>query len=158
MHKWEYILLVLLFSSCTWLTPKEELKAAYVAAQLKAVDWESVDEFPLFKGCDETVARPLQQACFEGFIKEELAMVIQQMNAVDSLQFSGSFSVSFVVDIHGKIVLEPLLSPPFNNAVSKQFKQLVHQQFKHLPALAPALKRGIPVATRFKIPIEIHLD
>jgi hypothetical protein len=153
-----YILVFFLLSGCAWLTPKEELKAAYVAAQLKTIDWEVVDQFPLFNNCDETATKTQQKTCFEGLIKAELAQLIQEMNAIDSLSFSGNFTLSILVDTKGSISIEDPRSPPFELSIYEYFKSKLHGKFAALPPLAPALKQGIPVATRFQIPVEIHLD
>jgi len=153
-----YILFFLLLSGCAWLTPKEELKAAYVAAQLKTIDWEAVDQFPLFNNCDETATKTQQKICFEGLVKAELAQLIQEMNAVDSLSFSGNFTLSIRVDAKGSLTIEAPQSPPFELGVYEYFKSKLQEKFAGLPPLAPALKQGIPVATRFQIPVEIHLD
>ena len=92
-----YIGLICLFYNCAWLTPKEELKAQYVADQLKEIDWQSVDLYPLFESCEETLSKSLQKECFEAVIKAQILLVVQQMYDQDSLSFSGTFSMGFKV-------------------------------------------------------------
>ena len=158
MQKGFYIGLLFLLSACNWFAPKETLKASYVAAQLKTIDWEAVDQFPLFAPCDETAVKTAQRECFEKTVKAELYGLITKMNTIDSLSFSGSFNLSILVNSEGKITVENLENPPFSEAVYSYFKIQLEEQFKMLNTLSPAIKQGIPVATRYQIPVEIHLD
>jgi hypothetical protein len=153
-----YIGLICLFYNCAWLTPKEELKAQYVADQLKEIDWQSVDLYPLFESCEETLSKSLQKECFEAVIKAQILLVVQQMYDQDSLSFSGTFSMDFKVNATADIFIQKIEG--FNGSINEKqsFEKRVQKEIASLPFLSPAIKQGIPVATRFQIPIEIHLD
>ena len=158
MRKVFYIGFICLFYNCAWLTPKEELKAQYVADQLKEIDWQSVDLYPLFESCEETLSKSLQKECFEAVIKEQIVRVIQQMYDQDSLSFSGTFSIDFKVNATADIHIQKIEG--FKGSINEQksLEKRVQKGIASLPFLSPAVKQGIPVATRFQIPIEIHLD
>tara|TARA_B110000977_G_scaffold10522_1_gene13758 strand:- start:2057 stop:2533 length:477 start_codon:yes stop_codon:yes gene_type:complete len=158
MRKVLYLGLICLFYNCAWLTPKEELKAQYVADQLKEIDWQSVDLYPLFESCEETLSKSLQKECFEAVIKEKIVWVVQQMFDQDSLSFSGTFSIDFKVNASADIHIQKIDGFTGSMKEMQSFEKRIQKEIAFLPFLSPAVKQGIPVTTRFQIPIEIHLD
>ena len=42
----------------------EEKTQELVDQEIRAIDWEDVDQYPLFADCDELVSKPEQKKCF----------------------------------------------------------------------------------------------
>ncbi|MCW1953973.1 MAG: hypothetical protein KIH80_007365 [Flavobacteriia bacterium] len=158
MRKLLFLAVVLLLSACTWFTPKEVLRDQYVHAELQAIDWQSVDQFPLFNSCDETATKQSQQQCFERVLNEQLREIISRMSMEEKLEISGSFSLSIQVNDQGDILLLDLINGAFSEETTTYLMTEFSKEFSQIKQLSPALKQGMPVATQYQIPIEIHLD
>ncbi|MCI4641823.1 MAG: hypothetical protein MRY51_03105 [Flavobacteriaceae bacterium] len=158
MRKWPYIFLALLMGACDWFVPKETLRSQYVNRELQAMDWETVDQFPLFSNCDETASKQNQKQCFEQVLTQELGQLIEQLGRVDSLVISGSYTLSVVVDAQGQCLLSDKNNNRFETATEALFFAELSKAMQQLESISPALKQGIPVATQYLIPLEIHLD
>ncbi len=158
MRKLPYIGVALLIQACNWFTPKEVLRDQYVHAELQSIDWQSVDQFPLFNSCDETATKQSQQQCFERVLNEQLSEIISRMSMEEKLEISGSFSLSIQVNDQGDILLLDLINDVFSEEITAYLMTEISKEFSRIKQLRPALKQGMPVATQYQIPIEIHLD
>ncbi len=158
MRKLPYIGVALLIQACNWFTPKEVLRDQYVHAELQSIDWQSVDQFPLFNSCDETATKQSQQQCFERVLNEQLSEIISRMSMEEKLEISGSFSLSIQVNDQGDILLLDLINDVFSEEITAYLMTEFSKDFSRIKQLRPALKQGMPVATQYQIPIEIHLD
>ena len=158
MRKLLFLAVILLLSACTWFTPKEVLRDQYVHTELQSIDWQSVDQFPLFNSCDETATKQSQQQCFERVLNEQLSEIISRMSMEEKLEISGSFSLSIQVNDQGDILLLDLINDVFSEEITAYLMTEISKGFSQIKQLRPALKQGMPVATQYQIPIEIHLD
>ena len=112
--------------------------------ELENINYNEVDQFPLFQTCDETASRSAQKACFEkqlhSFFKPYL----------DTLEFSDAdvdtINLSLSVNIDGELKLDSLSSRP---SLIEDFKEIIKQS----PKIYPAQKRGIPTKISFQLPI-----
>ncbi len=136
---------------------KEEQTQKLVNDELLAIDWNDVDQYPLFDNCDETAPKQIQRECFEN------GMLRIAEQALDSLQFevqndlNDTVVIEFKVDEHGFITVEQIKdSPEILNEISN-FNIQIKSRLKDL-TVAPALKRGNPVSLRFKLPIVINTN
>lgn len=158
MRKLIFFSLFGLFMSCELFTSKEEQTKKRVNEELLAIDWNDVDQYPLFDDCDETVSKQIQRECFQTVILGYFS------RGLDSLQFqvdtdlNDTVYVHFVIDEHGFISVTEIEE---NQAVLneiKDFNSKISDQLNDLTTVSPALKRGIPVSLRFKLPIILNTD
>ncbi|MDC6367679.1 MULTISPECIES: hypothetical protein [Flavobacteriaceae] len=157
MRKFLFFSCFALFASCELFMSKEEQTQKLVNDELLAIDWNDVDQYPLFDNCDETAPKQIQRECFEN------GMLRIAEQALDSLQFevqndlNDTVVIEFKVDEHGFITVEQIKdSPEILNEISN-FNIQIKSRLKDL-TVAPALKRGNPVSLRFKLPIVINTN
>lgn len=136
---------------------KEDQTQKLVNDELLSIDWNDVDQYPLFDNCDETAPKQIQRECFENGMLQIAAQ------ALDSLQFevqndlNDTVVIEFKVDEDGFITVEQIKdSPEILNEIS-DFNTQIKSRLKDL-TVAPALKRGNPVSLRFKLPIVINTN
>jgi hypothetical protein len=87
-----------------------------------------------------------------------LSMSLQDFEFQSDQRLADTLYVDFMVDPQGKIFV---VSMDKNAAFSKanpEFERIVSRSLRSLPRLEPALKRGIPVSSRFRIPLVLHTD
>lgn len=157
MQKFLLISCLSLLASCELFMSKEDKTQKMVNEELLSIDWNDVDQYPLFEGCDETVTKQVQRDCFQN------SMMNHFSQALDSLQFqvnndiNDTMYVDFLIDEHGFIsVLNVEEKPDILNEI-EDFNTQITSRFKDL-TVAPALKRGIPVSLRFRLPIVVNTN
>ncbi len=150
-----YCLLVL-FASCELFVSKEKKTQELVNKEMLEIDWNDIDSYPLFENCDETLTKMVQRECFE---QEVLTHCAKNLKDVEFTLLSGADSiiqVDFLVDQEGRISILEIQKDPAIDTQMPNFDQLIEQSLQKMPSLAPALKRGIPVKAKFRIPILLN--
>lgn len=147
-----------LMVSCDWFSSREANTRKLVDKELSGIDWNDVDQYPLFTECDEVVAKTAQRECFENTLLKHLAMTLQDFEFVLNQDFEDTIYVDFLVDREGQL---SVLEIQENEAVREQipeFNGVISQSLNSLPKLEPALKRGIPVNAKFRIPLVLNTN
>lgn len=145
-----------LFTSCNWFSSKEEKIQKLVDEELKSIDWNDVDQYPLFPECDETASKMDQKNCFESSILLHFSMIMQDFEFVLEETIHDTIYVDFLTDQDGIITVLEVEKNAIILAQIPEFEAIVTQSLKTLPKVAPALKRGIPVSAKFRIPIVLN--
>ena len=129
-----------------------------VAREMERIDWNAVDHYPLFEECDELMTRPKQKKCFENTITMHLRDRIKTygFELKDSIQ--AVVYMDLLVDREGTIKLAEIER---NNRLLEQipeFNRLIQREINALPQVEPALKQGVPVNVKFRIPIVLNAN
>jgi len=144
-----------LLVSCDWLPSKEAKTQKIVENELRSIDWNDVDQYPLFDSCDETVSKQEQKACFESTLLQNFAMALQDVDFVLNKEIQTTLYVDFLVDANGEISVLEIDRDSLLEEQLPEFNGIITQSLNSLPNPAPALKRGIPVRTRFRLPLQL---
>lgn len=123
---------------------------------MQEIDWNQVDQYPLFDTCDETASKEKQRQCFEENILLHFSMTLQDYEFVLNKDVNDTLLVDFIMDKEG---LVSVLNIQKDNEIDQQmpeFDGIIIQSLKSLPKVEPALKRGIPVNAKFRIPIVLN--
>ena len=147
-----------LFISCGFFASKEEKTSELVNKELQEIDWTAVDNYPLFANCDETVSKVLQRQCFEQELLLHCGKTLQEYEFKFDSLVDPKILVDFVVDQNGKIGSIAIKKDPAIDTQMPEFEQIITKGLKSIPPMAPALKRGIPVKAKFRIPIVLKSD
>ncbi len=126
-----------------------------VEDELRGIDWNDVDQYPLFEGCDETAAKLEQRMCFENTLLQNLAMSLQEFHFMTESELETTIYLDFLVDNQGVITVVNIDKNPVLEAQLPQFSGIITKGLKSMPNPAPALKRGVPVKTRFRLPLQV---
>lgn len=147
-----------LMTSCGWLTSKEKKTQELVQKELQEIDFDEVDNYPLFENCDETLTKKGQRDCFEQQVLSNCSQILNQYEFILGPTVDENVYVDFLVDQDGKVAVLKIEKDSSIDEQMPEFNQLITQGLENLPALAPALKRGIPVKTKFRIPIILNTN
>lgn len=158
MRKLGILCFFCLLISCKWFETRETRTRKLVQAELKSIDWNDVDQYPLFSDCDESNSKEAQRNCFEQTLLLHFSSTLHDFEFVLDQDVDDVIYVDFLVDKDGAI---SVLDIEKNAAVQDQipeFNGVITQSLKSLPRLAPALKRGIPVNAKFRIPLVLNTN
>lgn len=152
-------LLVLVFfglCSCSFFESKEKRTQELINSQLRQIDWNSIDSYPLFLDCDETAPKELQRQCFEERITAHFQETLNEFEFIVASDDNHMVSVTFVIDAEGDIEILEIEKNAYVLKQMPEFDGIITQSLKTVPEIVPALKRGIPVSTKFRIPIQLN--
>jgi len=158
MRKLLILFCLSLLSSCDLFTSTEVKTQKLVEKELQAINWNDVDQYPLFDDCDETASKSSQKECFENTLLLHFSMTLQEFEFILDKDVEEAVYVDFLVDKVGKI---SVLNIDKNSIIQEQipeFDGIISRSLKSLPPVGPALKRGIPVNAKFRIPIVLNSD
>jgi hypothetical protein len=117
--------------------------------EFQSINLKEVDQFPLFKTCDETAQAFEQKKCFEkeihGWLKPHIDSLDYNTEKADTLQLYLS------INTNGTLMLDSLQS---RLDIQKQFDSII----KKAPKFYPAQKRGVPVKVAFQLPLIIEVN
>ena len=145
-----------LFTSCDWFTSKEERTQELVNEEMRNINFNEVDRYPLFDNCDEMLDKAGQLDCFQNTLLSQYTETLEDFEFKFVSDINTSIYVDFLVDYKGEIsVLEVQRNEDIENQIP-EFRSIITQSLKGLPHLSPALKRGVPVSSKFRIPIIVN--
>lgn len=121
------------------------------------VNFSSVDTYPSFKPCDTLIEKTKKADCFRTNIHQRIGGELQQHSfmikeAIDEIIF-----VDLIINAKGIVVLDSIQSPEMIKKTLPKLDSLIKSSIQKLPKIYPAIKRGIPVTTKYRLPIQIQL-
>lgn len=155
MQKLGLLCLLLAFVSCDWLDSPEEKTRKLVTEELSQIDWNTVDQYPLFLNCDETQSKEAQRDCFQQTMLSHFKEVLGDFQFNISQSIIDTIYVDFMVDQDGEISILDMNNNAAVHHDIPEFEGIVVRSLRSLPELQPALKRGVPVKSMYRIPIVI---
>ena len=144
-----------LLLSCDWLATTESKTQKLVEDELRSLDWNDVDQYPLFDGCDETASKAEQRICFENTLLQNLAMHMEDFNFRAEKDIQTTVFIDFLVEKTGEIRVVEMDNDAVLREQLPEFREVIIRSLRSLPKPAPALKRGVPVRSRFRLPLEL---
>ncbi|WP_273565563.1 hypothetical protein [Maribacter halichondriae] len=156
MRKFWSITFMLVFVACDFSASKDKQARELVNQEMRNIDWNDVDAYPLFENCDETLTKDGQRECFVNEVISHFSATLKEFEFILQENVASTVYVDFIVDREGKISVQKIEKDRFIDMQMPEFDGIITQSLKGLPPLAPALKRGIPVKTKFRIPIQLN--
>ena len=158
MKRVVFFLLMLLLSSCSFFDSKQKRTQELIDEELRLIDWNSVDSYPFFYTCDEAVTKEQQKICFEETLISHFQETLNDFEFTLTDKESETVDVIFVIDTLGRINVATIEKNALVLNQMPEFDGVITQSLKNLPKLAPALKRGIPVNTKYRIPVQLNTN
>lgn len=145
------ICFVFLFVSCEFI--EKQTKREPIPVVDTIVDFNSVDAFPLFPECNEIPSRKRQQICFQVNMSEYINAGLKKYPWNAWEQVNDTVMLKLMVDKEGKTSMMGVRISEETQKILPKFDSVLRESVKEVPQLKPAIKRDIPVATSFVLPI-----
>lgn len=149
---------LLLITSCNWLMPKEEKTRRLVQEELRSINWNDVDQYPLFKTCGESISKEEQRKCFEEELLNHFSSTLGDFEFILEEDVEDTIYIDFLVERDGSVTVLDIEDHMAVQDQIPEFNAIITQSLKSLPEIEPALKRGIPVNAKFRIPLELNTN
>ena len=157
-HKYLAILLSLFLVSCQFFETEKISSETFYKEELKAINWEDVDQYPAFSVCEEFTEKQDQKHCFETTLSRYVYQTIGSKNIITGQDINSTVLLAFNISNTGEI---SNLNIKMDTVIGKEIpllRQWLVQCIDSLPQVAPAYKRGIPVNTKFILPVVIKTE
>jgi hypothetical protein len=154
-RKYLAILLSLSLVSCQFFETEKISSETFYEEELKAINWEDVDQYPAFSACEEFTEKKEQKHCFETTLSQYVYQTIESKNIVTGQDINSTVLLAFNISNTGEI---SNLNIEMDTVIEKEIpflRQWLVECIDSLPQAAPAYKRGIPVNTKFTLPLVI---
>ncbi|CAM3536777.1 hypothetical protein [Zobellia roscoffensis] len=145
-----------LLTACNWSASREEKTQELVNKEMLSIDWEDVDQYPLFADCDETAAKQEQKQCFMATLLKHFSKTLEESDFVVQEAVKDTIFVDFLMEASGVISLQNIDKGTIPEDELAGFDEQIEKSLNNLPKIEPALKRGIPVRAKFRIPIVLQ--
>lgn len=121
------------------------------------VNFSSVDTSPSFKVCDAIIDKQRKSDCFRTTIHQKIGAELQQHEFSIKHSISEIVYVDLLINSKGKIILETIESSDDIKTQLPKLAAILKLSVDIIPDIYPAIKRGIPVTTKYRLPIKIEL-
>ena len=150
--------LILVVFSCDLTINKELSVNQLVSDELETFNWNDVDTYPRFQNCDTIINKELNFQCFVNTLTSKVQTNLSNTGVRVDKSIKDTVMISFRVSDKGKITLDQLFSENEVLNVNLLIDSIFKLSILDLPKLYPAIKRGQPVNTKFKLPILVSTN
>ena len=121
------------------------------------VNFSSVDTSPSFKVCDSIIDKQKKNNCFRTTIHQKIGAELQKHQFVIRDSISEIVYVDLLINSKGKIVIEAMASSEEIRIQLPELDSVLRISVDKIPNVYAAIKRGIPVTTKYRLPIKIQI-
>ena len=148
----------MLATSCQFFETDKISSDTFYEEEIKAIDWDQVDSYPAFSNCEQFSEKEEQKKCFETTLSQYVHEFVASKNLVTQSDLNSTIQMNFTISNLGEI---SNLSIVMDSSIQKKIprlKEWLTHSIDSLPKLLPAYKRGIPVETKFQLPVLIKSE
>lgn len=149
-----FLLLLLFCNSCDLVMGLDDSKIETLDT---IIDFSSVDFSPSFPVCDSIITKQEKSACFRNTMHTKISSELQKHSFIIKEAVSETVFVHLLISANGTVVLDEIQSSENIQIQLPTLDSLLKISVRNLPKITPASKRGIPVVTKYSLPIEIQL-
>ena len=121
------------------------------------VDFSSVDTFPSFKVCDSLIDKQKKSDCFRNTIHQKIGEELLQHQLIIKDSIDEIVYMDLIIDSSGVFMLDSIESSENIQKQLPELDSLLKSSVQKLPKIFAAIKMGIPVTTKYRLPIRIQL-
>jgi hypothetical protein len=149
-----FLLCIIFCTSCDKLSFS---KNTYLQSVDTIVDFTSVDFSPSFKNCDAIIDKEQMVTCFRNTIHQKIGEELQKQYLTVKDSIDEIIYVDVLINSKGEIIFEETATSENIKQQLPRLDSILKESVKNLPKINPAIKRGIPVSIKYRLPIRILL-
>ena len=120
------------------------------------VDYSVVDVSPSFKACDSIIDKSRKSLCFRNTIHQKISNELIQHHFTIRDSINEVIFVDLLINSKGIITLEKMNSSKKLKEELPLLAEVLQKSIEKLPMVKSAIKQGIPVTTKYRLPIKIQ--
>ena len=150
--------LSILFWGCTQWETKKVPTETYFAQQWELVDITEVDAYPAFPRCTAITERALQKDCFEAEITSVFQDKLSEQTYTVTQDINDPVWIDLIIDTKGKVCIDSLHINAMTRLEIPELPIVINEVLQDFSIAKPAIKKGNPVKTKFRLPIILSED
>lgn len=156
MKKSLFIVFLVTLQSCQYFDKKVPSEKELLAAELKAINWNEVDEYPTVATCDKLLDKAQRKQCFFEFMTQ----TIQQKLNADSIKIlhpkSDTIQVIVTVLTDATVQFKSRFAKDSLIFSEQKLDSILKIKLNDFPKINPAIKQGIAVKSKFILPVILN--
>lgn len=153
---WTYCLFLLVCTSCDFFNKPVVSEEIIVAQEKESINLNTVDVFPSFSNCD-SLDKEAQKACFFETLTNQIYEQLTYNNLLVTKTIQDTIQVALYIDTLGVVNVSNIDKNLSTAKYIPSLDSLIKVSTENLPKASPAYKRGIPVTTKFILPIILNV-
>ncbi|PVW14216.1 hypothetical protein [Marixanthomonas spongiae] len=151
-----YFIIAFTTVSCQFFETEKISSETFYDEELKTIDWNNVDQYPIFEPCSSFLDKASQKKCFENTLTTYLFEAVNNNRDKSLKELNDTVYVRFLVSEKGQLSVKNMDLDSLTKAELPNFEQNLRNKIDAIKLIAPAYKRGIPVKTHFTLPIVLQ--
>jgi len=143
---------VFLFNSCQLIKEPPVFEDLY-EQEIKGIDWNDVDELPLLEPCKIFKSKGLKQECFFNIMNDSIYNKLLRKSSFYLFTKIDTVKLLVTISADSKISFKTKFPSTASEFEKRKVDSIIQTKLVNFPPIYPATKRGIPVASRFEIPV-----
>lgn len=143
---------IFFFNSCQLIKDPPVFEDLY-EQEIKDIDWNQVDELPLLEPCKIFKSKGLKQECFFNIMDDSIYNKLLRKSSFYLYTKIDTVKLLVTVSADSKISFKTKFPSTASEFEKRKVDSIIQAKLVNFPPVYPATKRGIPVASRFEIPV-----
>lgn len=158
MRKTLLLIIFVAVSSCNNLETKKISSEEVLDQETKSLNWKEVDEYPAFEKCKSITNLTKARDCFEATVANSIYAYLAKQEPIVTQPIDDTLFLYLEISKTGRPVVDSIRVDTMIINELPELDSWVRQSVDSLPKIYPAIKRGIPVSSVFKMPILIKAE
>lgn len=155
MHKTTFGIFLLLLIGCKNFETKKVSSETILQQKLEHFNWNEVDAFPTFENCQHLMEQLEKKRCFENTFTKLIYEELSEKPIVLGDSVRAKVVLHLLISAKGDPKIDSIVLPPNLQKKIPGLEARLRASIDSLPKIHPATTRGIPVATKFTLPIHV---
>ena len=149
---------LLLLVSCEQFETRKITSEEILSEETRELNWHEVDQYPSFEECREFVQVEAAKTCFGNKVAGYFYARLDQKQPVVTESLEDTLLLHLSISEKGIPAIDSVEIDTMTVHHLPEIRAWLQQTVDSLPRIFPASKRGIPVATKFKMPIVVKAE
>jgi hypothetical protein len=144
--------------SCNSWETKKIPSEIYLAKDWEAIDLNQVDTYPSFEACSDLVGQLAIKKCFEREMTSAYTTSLKQTPFIVSTPIDDTLWIDMIVNEKGSLCIDSIRMRELTRKELPLLASYIQQTAIDMPKIEAATKRGVPVKTKFRLPVILKVD
>lgn len=158
MKKALLLFLVIIISGCNQFETKKISSEEILSEETRELNWHEVDEYPAFRECRDIMEVEAAKICFRDKVASYVYARLEAKQPVVSESLEDTLLLYLSISEKGIPAIDSMEIDSTTTHHLPEIRSWLRESVDSLPKIYPATKRGIPVATKFRMPIVIKAE
>lgn len=144
--------------SCEYFEKQKLSSEEILSEETRELNWQDVDRYPAFEECRELMESNAAKSCFGSKVSRYFYAYFEAKQPVVTRSLDDTLYLHLRISEKGIPAIDSMEIDSLVMQELPEIRSWLRQSIDSLPKIYPASKRGIPVVTRFTMPVIIKAE